>query len=86
MKKLITSAIILAFITIGCSTEQELRNTDGCVCYKVYYNYEPISYQGGSWVWGYVETSKEIFSTSGTCTETDYIVLNGTKVYRIECR
>jgi hypothetical protein len=85
MKKLITLALV-ALITISCSTEQEVRNTDGCTCYKVYYNYEPVSYQGGTWVWRYVETSKELFSSTGDCPETDYIAINGGLVYRIECR
>ena len=57
-----------------------------CKCYKVYYTYQPTSQQGGTWIWDYVETSKELFSTSGTCDETDYTVINGSNVYRIECR
>lgn len=86
MKKLITSAIIIALVTFSCSTPEQERNTNGCVCYKVYYNYKPVSYQGGAWMWGYVETSKELFSSTGDCPETDYITISGGSVYRIECR
>ena len=86
MKKLI---IILALIAIGCSTpEQETTttSTDDCVCYKVYYDFKPVSYQGGSWTWEYVETTKELFSTGGNCNETNYIRISGGNWYKIECR
>lgn len=85
MKKLI---FILALIAIGCSTpEQETTtSTDDCVCYKVYYDFKPVSYQGGSWTWQYVETTKELFSTGGNCNETNYIRISGGNWYKIECR
>jgi len=84
MKKLI---IILALGIISCSTpEQETTtSTDDCVCYKVYYQSTPY-YQGGSWTWVYEETSKELFSTGGTCQETGYIRITGGNFYKIECR
>ena len=87
MKKLI---IILALGIIGCSASEQETTTsttsDNCVCYKVYYDYKPVSYQGGSWTWEYVETSKELFSTGGTCNETNYIRISGGHWYKIECR
>ena len=83
MKKLITAAIIA--ITFSCSTPEQ-ETTQDCQCYKVYYDYEPIGYQGGTWIWGYVETSRELFSSGGNCQETDYIVISGGNVYKIECR
>lgn len=84
MKKSIL-ILAVAIASLSCSTEEQTTQSS-CACYKVYYDYKPISYQGGTWVWGYVETSKELFSSGGTCEETDYIQITGGKNYRIECR
>lgn len=51
MKKLL---IAIAFVAISCSADTEQTSQSNCACYKVYYDYKPISYQGGTWIWGYV--------------------------------
>ena len=84
MKKTIL-ILAVAFMSLSCSKEEQVTQSE-CACYKVYYDYAPISYQGGTWVWGFVETSKELFSSGGNCAETDYIQITGGKHYRIECR
>jgi hypothetical protein len=85
MKKTIL-ILAVAIMSLSCSTESVSTTQGGCACYKVYYDYKPVSYLGGAWVWGYVETSKELFSSGGDCQETDYIQISGGKNYRIECR
>lgn len=82
MKKLI---IILALVAIGCSTPEQETTTSDCLCYKVYYQTTPY-YQNGAWTWVYEEQSKELFSSGGTCDETDYIRISGGNFYKIECR
>jgi hypothetical protein len=86
MKKTILILAII-FILFSCSNDGTTSDSQNdCACYKVYYDYKPISYQGGAWIWGFVETSKELFSSGGNCQLTDYIQITGGKYYRIECR
>ena len=85
MKKTIL-ILAVAIMSLSCSTDGASTTQSNCTCYKVYYDYKPTSYQGGIWVWGFVETSKELFSSGGDCQETDYIQITGGKHYRIECR
>lgn len=79
--------LCFAFIALSCSNDEQFSSSQSdCDCYKVYYDYTPVSYQGGSWIWNYVETSKELFSSGGQCPQSDYIQITGGKYYRIECR
>ena len=85
MKKTIL-ILAVAIVSLSCSTDEQTTAQSECACYKVYYDYKPVSYQGGAWIWAFVETSKELFSSGGTCDETDYIQITGGKFYKIECR